>query len=1322
MTQNIGGITSKLGNRYEAKWLVLQLLDVIGERADWLRFEGITLDFKGYEFALHRKGRTEWHQTKLSAPNGNWTIGALMREGILDAFKARLATTAVDLCVFVSQDPAKDLRELASKARRANDQKEFDESLNDEERNKGIQQLEKAWGTDRQTTIAWLRRCEALSRDARNIESATETFSDFYFRQNGEAFAILRDYLEENFNKTITTDTIREDLRASGRLELKHWLFDPTLVERVGTETAAYLDTYSPFGAGGSNIPRKEVAALCELVTKPDGPAIVLLTGTAGSGKSGVTRGLIENLRRLGILHLAFRVDHHLDRRNPQELGEALTGRLESPAVTLKRLRPSERTILIVDQVDAISEVSGRSGAVRESLLRLIDGAQHFDTVRLVVICRSFDLDSDSRLRRLKDKKHIEEIKVPLLDWKEEVEPFLDAKEIKTGTFTQGQRDLLCLPLNLAVFLEVADDGGAFATRSDLFERLLEKKDRSIRNGRSLSWSAPTALAALARWMSDGQRLDAPVSVLDSFPGAVDVLASEHLIVRSRGMVNLFHESFFDYLYARNFSTRSTTLTELLMSTEQHLFRRTQTRQILETLRQTDPARYVGELRSVFASSNIRFHIKNAIALWLGSLPDPTIAERDIVNLYDDVGEPFSQIPRIVFLGSVGWFDLLAATGWVKGVLNGKSDPRRESVLSWLSNVSEERPTEVARILDAWWGNDAVRGKRLLDWFGYVRRDKPDGALVELCERVIRSKPRGIFENGGLQRREMLVATWVTKDEESISKILRALFDTWFETHPSAHLFDRDELREIDLHSLTETAKKFPAAFLEGALPALLSTVEVVRQRETQGTPDYSFSVRSHLAQLLDSDAFLNLYRSSLKALAKHKPDEARGYLARLAPCKGHQVILHLELETIVGSDGALADLLVELLLEPELLSAGWAGARWRSFADAARVSLPHLQPNEQSLVEQTIFSIHPEIERAAKIAHDPDRDDPARRRRDVMWNLNHSGFMQWCILTTIGADQLTPVGRASLEAWRRKFPGAKVETPDSFDVRGGPNSPIERQRAEHMSDERWLEALERHKTDVPWNERKNAHDGGPNELAGELQHATKAVPARFAALMASIPDDANSTYVEHILWGLAECSEPDVDSLKFAVSNAHARPTDHGRAIVRIFQMHPHIASHEATFEILAWYVHHGDGSEGDSTGASKADDQIITISDLLEKGGRIHVRNSHGARGDAAEALAKIAWNVPQTIPRCWQLIAERIDAETLAGVRCSLVPALLPLFNDDAARCAELTEALVDGREQEGQQQLEPRPLSAHYQEGYLSTAIPFATNTRSGTKAR
>ena len=127
-------MADKLGNRYEAKWLIRQLLEVIGGRAQFLQYEGISADFKGFEFAIQKQRVTEWHQAKISSPHGNWTLAALEREGVLSAFKSRVLADRESKCVFVSQDAAKDIWVLAEKSRIATSHEEYLEGLGDGQR------------------------------------------------------------------------------------------------------------------------------------------------------------------------------------------------------------------------------------------------------------------------------------------------------------------------------------------------------------------------------------------------------------------------------------------------------------------------------------------------------------------------------------------------------------------------------------------------------------------------------------------------------------------------------------------------------------------------------------------------------------------------------------------------------------------------------------------------------------------------------------------------------------------------------------------------------------------------------------------------------------------------------------------------------------------------------------------------------------------------------------------------------------------------------------------------------------------------------------
>jgi len=365
-----GGIADKLGNIYEAKWLVRQFLDVVAGQAEWGRFEGIVPEYKGFEFAVRRGQHTEWHQTKINSASGNWTIGALDKEGVLKAFKARLSSSDVDRCVFVSQDPAKSLSTLAGKAATANTLDELTAALS-QDQVEDFKRLVKAWSVDESTSYGWLRRSEVRVLPEKEINDTITTYCNLYFTGNGAStFPILRQYLEARFNKTLTTELVRAELPAETSVRLKDWSLLPTLRQRLQEETNHYLDTYEPFGFKASKLPRQEADELVRLILADDGPIVVLLTGIAGSGKSGVVRTLLKALARENHLHLAFRVDHHLAPTNPHQLGQELLERAESPVVTLKGLSPSQPTAAEVDIVLKLDEPEKSfSPLVRQALL-----------------------------------------------------------------------------------------------------------------------------------------------------------------------------------------------------------------------------------------------------------------------------------------------------------------------------------------------------------------------------------------------------------------------------------------------------------------------------------------------------------------------------------------------------------------------------------------------------------------------------------------------------------------------------------------------------------------------------------------------------------------------------------------------------------------------------------------------------------------------------------------------------------------------------------------------------------------------------------------
>ena len=197
--------------------------------------------------------------------------------------------------------------------------------------------------------------------------------------------------------------------------------------------------------------------------------------------------------------------------------------------------------------------------------------------------------------------------------------------------------------------------------------------------------------------MSDKQALSCPDSVLDDFDGATDWLSSEGLIVVVQNRLAFFHESFFDFIFARSFARSDDDIVVFLTSTEQHLFRRTQVRQILTAMRDTDRPRYLEALASVLTHPKIRLHIKYAVVPWLATLEGTTHEELRIIQSLDDDAEEFPILMRRALFTSVAWFDLLNDRGEIASLLETAANPRRRCLLQWLSVIADKRPGPIRR-------------------------------------------------------------------------------------------------------------------------------------------------------------------------------------------------------------------------------------------------------------------------------------------------------------------------------------------------------------------------------------------------------------------------------------------------------------------------------------------------------------------------------------------------------------------------------------------------------------------------------------------------
>jgi len=1280
-----GGIANKLGNRFEAKWTVQKLLEVFLGQAESLRFESIDPVDHGVEFSLIRCSQTEWHQTKIQETKGNWTVRGLERKAVLTNALKKIAAGDNQWFVFVSETPAQGLHDLSEKANIGRTAREFESTLSDRERGE-LHSLNDVWKTKTVQAWVYLKRCRFEVVADRTLDAYIGLLAGLAFAEPVDTvFPLLRDYLESNFNRELRTEDLRKELIESKRLTPRA-PFDPTLRECINQATQLYLGSYSPFGVGGERISRSQAKEVLDLLVEENGPNVVLLTGNAGVGKSGVVREVIEQLMERGLSHLAFRVDRYLTIQSTRDLGQALFNRPADPAVTLASLGGRDVSVLIIDQIDAVSEASGRIGPMRDVVFDLTRTAQASGCVRIVAVCRSFDLTNDATLRTMEQNEKVQRIEVTPLDWEQEIKPLLLAKNINTEQITLAQRVLLTLPLNLSLFLEVVTPDGRtipFSSTSDLYNLLVERKQRAIRERGYTDLSVPRVMSVLAKAMSDDQLLDAPASVLDPFPNAVDLMASEHLIIKTGNRVAFFHESFFDYAFARNFVTEHRSLLEFLRSDEQFLFRRTQVRQILTAYRQLgNSARYLAELKDVLANTDVRYHLKDAVARWLGTVDDPSEGELDVVLSLDNPDERMPALVRLAVYRQINWFPTLRRRGHLTAWLRSGSEDRRRDALAVLRNAGASFPADVADILRAWWSEDLSRGKELLQWLTWLGEIGPTPELLALNLDVIRSNPSGLFDSGR-QFDRLFLASWIKKDLAAAGEVFRVWLEKWFEVFPDDHPFKRDNWNDTDTYWLNELRIKSPTAFLDAAVPTFVETIRRINrsydgQRRTDWTWYWRFEGENY-----GSDSFLAFLRAALGDVAKQEPERVRNYLQRIDP-SSHPAALYLQLETIAANGMALGHMLLGLLSESEIFDAGPNGGRWLSFARAAKSALPHLSQEQKATIEDRILNHWDELNFAKKAAHElasGQPEDRAERRQEVIQYLNYNGYEQWGILKTIGQAFLSARAKKRLVIFERKFEGKIVEEPSN--VKGGlVPPPIGAEHAKFMTDRQWVKAIQTYKDDRDTLRKGGrwVHHTGASGLARILQERTKDNPDRFVNLLLRLPADTTHKYPEGILFGLAE-SQASPETLLRAIRYAHSqlnRPL--GNGICRILESHPKFADDDQAFEALVWYVEHGNAVTEGETEEKRIEQEIVSIDHLMRRGGALQIRGSYGDRGAAAEALGAVIWECPSRLEAAIDVLKRRVMDEHLLSIRCCLTRPIYSVLRHDNKRSSDLLRRLV------------------------------------------
>ncbi len=1115
-----GGPANKLGNRYEMWWTVSECVRMLGGKTDAIRIEAPGIEKA--EFVVTVGSQRELHQVKRSHPNGKWSMAALSNDGLLQAIGDALAGNE-NRFVFASGSDAPELRDLCEGANHAGSIQEFKQAfLVAKTRKTDFEKLLSCWTCDAPTAVERLRRIEVRTIDERTLEDTVQWgVQALFLAEPRQVVSALRTIVQDSVHRTIIRQGLVEQLAERG-FPLRHILNPGNAAVAVQEATDdRYLGSARRQLIRETLIPREATKKLLSRLEETATDSVV--TGKAGAGKTACVIEIVDGLREQGLPVLAFRLDRFLSASSTKELGSDL-GLEESPVLVLAAAAKAAQRpgVLIVDQLDAVSTLSGRSSGTFDLVERLLQEARGMRArvaIHTVVVCRAFDWQNDHRLRRLlpDSDAQIEVVEFAV----NEVRTMLADSGFEPASFQNRQLELLRLPQNLSLFLEAGFDTSstpAFSTEKALFDKYWDAKRQLVSDRFA---SAPgqwmDVIKTICNEMTTNQQLAVTKEKLDHFsPDFVDCMTSEGVLDFDGRRYGFGHESFFDYCFARLFITQpEKSLVSFLKSSKQHLFRRAQVRQVLVYLRDAERDRYLPELAGLLSDEKIRAHIKDLAFALLAEVPDADEGEwgiwrqwiiPELKAIEDGAPNPdkLSQVAWRRFFGSPPWFAWIDERGMVEGWLASGNDRLADMATNYLRIHQSVSPDRIAALLEPYadcGGAWPQRLRAVTSWSGRHTNRR----FFDLVLRLV--------DNGTLDEARLPIAT-----NSTFWHIFYGLDETcpeWF-AEVLAHRLRRrvavvrnagDCLKSRALIGYdsfaagmtSKSAKNAPAAFVQHVLPVLLDISDATSTDDDERPKrDAVWPVLIKTEQPDGEQACLVGTAEALVSLAREDDADLGDIIADLGRRDTH-VANHLLLALYAGGAARYADEAARLLCEqPWRFECGFSDSLHWCAMEAIRAVLPHCTAENRQKIETAILVYVPAYE-------------------CTRYERKNYGLAQFELLSAITPELRSTRAQARFGELERKFgtpPGGPREM-----IAGFIESPIEKDDAARMTDDQWLRAIAKHNSDEwPWREDLI---GGARDLAQVLEAQAKEEPERFARLGLRFPADANPVYLERTLAAL---------------------------------------------------------------------------------------------------------------------------------------------------------------------------------------------------------
>lgn len=366
---------------------------------------------------------------------------------------------------------------------------------------------------------------------------------------------------------------------------------------------------------------------------------VAVVTGDAGCGKTVLLADLVDTLEKEGIPVVGLKSDYLFD-SSETDIDKAVNIGGKTLLGALAESASSSLTVLVIDQVDALSlSLTTRRKPLAE-VQRVIQTAAENPNIRVVFSCREYDFQNDRTFERYETSFRCTVGRLT----REQITNALTELEISTTGLSEEDYQFLEIPLNLSLFCRFQGDTGFGIRKRKSYHALYAKFWRYVLYEKAVDTGIQTdRLISYLTELSERMVSQQVLSFGSESMGTI--WAKEQDFLLSQGFLNhnadktkiqFFHQTLFDYTVARLFIENNRSIDTAFVGIHQGLFVRGRLKRVVEYLRDVSEDDYIRAIRSILgvggSSKAYRFHLKYLAVSLMGAYEHLIPQEEEFIS------------------------------------------------------------------------------------------------------------------------------------------------------------------------------------------------------------------------------------------------------------------------------------------------------------------------------------------------------------------------------------------------------------------------------------------------------------------------------------------------------------------------------------------------------------------------------------------------------------------------------------------------------------------------------------------------------------------